>query len=69
MSNRQIAGLRLVGGEMNTELVELALKREIARLNQEIKDSAVDQARKRELRAILVKRESQLERYQQEGRL
>lgn len=54
---------------MNTELVELALKREIARLNEEIKDASVDQARKRELRAILVKRESQLERYQQEGRL
>jgi hypothetical protein len=57
------------GDEMKTELVELALKREIARLNEELKDASVDQARKRELRTLLAKRESQLERYQQEGRL
>jgi hypothetical protein len=53
---------------MNMELVELALKREIARLYEEIKSAPAGEDRRQQLQTILAKRENQLERYQQEGR-
>jgi hypothetical protein len=53
----------------NSELVELALKREIARLSEELKSLSSAEDRKQQLQGILTKRESQLARYQHEGRL